>query len=87
MHGRQRGSKQTAQGTGGMCLRGFNVVFIIVVHIIYPLIKAGNPTKTMQWDSKESKRSVGCPVLRRLVWIQVWPEQVGQEEQVIARPA
>ena len=42
---------------------------------------------TMQWDSKESKRSVGCPVLRLPVWIQVWPEQVGQEEQVRTRPA
>lgn len=43
---------------------------------------------TMQWDSKETKRSVGCPVRRLPVWIQVWPgEQVGQEEQVIARPA
>lgn len=48
---------------------GFNVVFIIVVHIIY-IKKASNPTKTMQWDSKESK----SPVLRQLIWIQVWPE-------------
>lgn len=45
MHGRQRGSKQTGQGTGGMCLRGFNVVFIIVVHIIYPLIKSQQPNQ------------------------------------------
>ena len=43
LHIRQRGSKQAGQSTGDMCLRGLNVVFIIVVYIIYPLIKSQQP--------------------------------------------
>lgn len=61
LHGRQRGSKQTAQGTGGMCLRGFNVVFIIVVHIIYPLIKSRQPNQDNAMGLKREQEVCRLP--------------------------